>query len=129
MRSQARESVYKYLFSRLFNPSDEGLFTVLIKELNEKDKLFAEELLKFIDDDYSSYISKMDTIARNYSEKRILPTDKCAIIIGMAELDNYPNTDVPVIVNEAVNLSAKYSTEKSTDFVNGILAKYAKERR
>jgi hypothetical protein len=45
MRSLARESVFKYLFSQLFNPNDEGLFTVLCKELNEDDKAFAKNLL------------------------------------------------------------------------------------
>ena len=45
----------------------------------------------------------------------------------MAELKNYPDTDTPIIIDEAVKLSSKYSTEKSTDFVNGILARYAKE--
>ena len=30
-------------------------------------------------------------------------------------------------IDEAVKLAAKFSTEKSTDFVNGILARYAKE--
>ena len=46
MRTLARECVYKFLFSKLFNPADEGLFSVLCKTLDERDKKFAEELLK-----------------------------------------------------------------------------------
>lgn len=48
--------------------------------------------------------------------------------MAMAEIDNYPQTPVAVVINEAVNLVAKYSTENSTNFVNGILAKYVKEK-
>jgi transcription termination factor NusB len=44
----------------------------------------------------------------------------------MAELVSFPETDLPIIIDEAVKLCAKYSTERSTDFVNGILAKFAK---
>ena len=45
MRSLARECVFKFIFSRLFNPNDEGLFTVLINDLSDNDKVFAGELL------------------------------------------------------------------------------------
>ena len=55
MRSLARESVYKYIFSRLFNPGDEGLFDVLCKELNNDDKDFASKLLSAIDTNSEKY--------------------------------------------------------------------------
>ena len=42
MRTYVRECVFKYLFARLFNPSDEGLFALLCKELNDDDKSFAQ---------------------------------------------------------------------------------------
>ncbi len=129
MRSQARETVFKFIFSRLFNPSDEGLFDVLNKDLNEKDKNFAIQLLGYIDANLDKYTEKTETLAKNCRSGRIYGTDKCAIFIGMAELENFVDNDVPVIIDEAVKLAAKYSTEKSTDFVNGILAEYAKEVR
>ncbi len=46
MRSLAREAVFKYIYSRLFNQNDEGLFDVLCKELNQEDKSFAKNFLK-----------------------------------------------------------------------------------
>ncbi len=49
-------------------------------------------------------------------------------MMGMAELDNFLETDTAVIVDETVNLVAKYSSENSTDYVNGMLAEYAKKR-
>ena len=130
MRSLAREVVFKYIFSRLFNPCDEGLFDVLIKDsgLSESDKQFATELLGFATAKEEEYLNKIESLAEGYKLDRVFNTDKCALIIGMAEFDNYKQTPVAVIVNEAVNLSAKFSTEKSTDFVNGILAKYVMEK-
>lgn len=127
MRSLAREVVFKYIFSRLFNQGDEGLFDILLvsEKLNNDDRIFADSLLKAVDkkiDDYFDLIGKMSV---GYKLNRVINADKCAIVIGMAEMDEFKSTPVPVIINEAVNLAAKYSTEKSADFVNGILAAYA----
>ena len=128
MRSLARESVFKYLFSRLFNPDDEGLFDVLIKDLNDGDKDFASKLLKQIIDNESLYLQKIDDLSIGYKINRIHNADKCVLQLGMAELDLFKDTPIPVVIDESVNLVAKYSTENSTDFVNGILAEYSKER-
>ena len=127
MRTYARECVFKFIFARLFNPSDEGLFAVLCKELDEKDKLFASQLLTAIDNGQEKYLSKIEEFSIGFNLDRMHRADKCAIMLGMAELDNFNETPIAVIINEAVNIVAKYSTESSTGFVNGILAEYAKE--
>lgn len=126
MRSVAREIVFEYLFSRLFNQKDEGLFAVLSKNLNTDDKVFAENLLNFVLNSEEKYAEEITTLSKNFKYDRIFAADKCAINIGMAELDNFRETPKAVVIDEAVKLAAKFSTEKSTDFVNGILAEYAK---
>ena len=128
MRSVAREVVFKFIFSKLFNSETEGLFNALLKnsELTESDKDFAYDLLDFIEKDYSKYEEIFNDLTLKFHSSRIFPADKCACILGMAEFDNYSETPKPVIINEAVNLASKYSTEKSTDFVNGILAEYTR---
>ncbi len=128
MRSLARENVFKYLFSRLFNPDDEGLFDVLIKELNADDKQFATELLQAVLNDEEKYLGDIERLAIGYKINRLHSADKCALMLGMAELDKFPNVPIPVVIDETVNIVAKYSTENSTDFVNGILAEYSKEK-
>ena len=126
MRSQARETVFKYIFSRLFNSDDEGLFDVLSSALNQDDKIFATNLLGYIDKDIESYFNAIENLSVGYKLNRILNADKCAILIGMAEFDSFKETPVAVVIDEAVKLAAKYSTENSTDFVNGILAEYVR---
>ena len=127
MRTYARECVFKYIFARLFNPSDEGLFAVLCKDLNENDKLFADNLLKAIDDGQDRYLDSIEKLSIGFNLDRLHCADKCALLIGMAELENFKETPVAVVINEAVNIVAKFSTENSTNFVNGILAEFAKE--
>lgn len=128
MRSQARDAVFKYLFSTLFNQGDEGLFSVLIKDLKDDEKEFAGKLLDGVISGKENYLEIISNLAHNYKAERVFNTDKCAILIGMAELDNFPETPIPVVIDEAVKLSALYSTEKGTDFVNGILAEYVRSK-
>ncbi len=130
MRSLAREKVFEYIFSRLFNQSDEGLFAVLKKDLkSDDDKEFADKLLNAVISGETRYYDALKTLSANFKPERIFAADKCAIFIGMAELDGFSETPTAVVIDEAVKLAAKYSTENSTDFVNGILAEYAKNRR
>ena len=128
MRSLARESVFKFLFSQLFNQDDEGLFTVLCKELSDSDKVFAQELLNFVQNNRDKYLNKIEELSIGYRLNRLYNVDKCALMLGMAELDNFAKTPIAVVIDETVNIVAKYSTENSTDFVNGILAEYVKEK-
>lgn len=131
MRSSARETVFKFLFAKLFNPQDDELFTAIAKDekLSEKDFEFAKSLLKAIQDGYDEYLNDIEKLVKGYKLERVYNTDKCVLMLGMAELKNFNDTPTPVIIDEAVKLAAKYSTDKSTDFVNGILAEYAQEVR
>lgn len=126
MRTLARECVYKYLFSRLFNPDDEGLFTVLCKDLSENDKEFAEKLCSSVVKNEEDLLNTIELLAKGYSIDRIHSTDKISLLMGITELNEFKDTPIPVVINEAVNLSSKYSGDGSTDFVNGILAEYVK---
>ena len=128
MRSVARETVFQYLFSRLFNQQDEGLFDVLVKNLDKDDRIFAEKLKNAVLYNAEKYGEILKDIVENYKVSRIFSADKCAIFIGMAELDNIKETPKIVAIDEAVKLAAKFSTENSTDFVNGVLAEYAKDK-
>jgi N utilization substance protein B len=128
MRSLSREAVFKFIFSQLFNPDDEGLFTVLCKDLNDNDKQFAKQLLECVLNGKEEYLHQIERLAIGYKINRLYNADKCALVIGMAELDNFRETPVAVVIDETVNLSAKYSTENSTNFVNGILSAYLKEK-
>ena len=128
MRSLARETVYKFLFSQLFNPGDEEIFSVLCKndKLNNEEIAFATNLLNAVQQNYNEIISEIEKFSIGYKIDRIFSTDKCALLIGIAELNYFKDIPQIVVIDEAVKLARKYSTEKSVNFVNGILAKYIK---
>ena len=129
MRSLAREAVFKYIFSRLFNRNDEGLFNLLIKDLSDEDKQFALDLLNEIIDNDNFYLDTISNLSHNFKLDRVINADKCAILVGMAELTKFPDTPIAIVVDEAIKLSVKYSTESSAYFVNGVLAEFIKEKK
>ena len=126
MRKNARECVFKILFSNLFNePSDLNFrkFIYAEESLSKQDIVFAEELYEAIIKNADVINADISTLSKGYSFERIYTTDKCAMQIAICEMRYF--TDVPKIVaiSEAMELVRKYSTADSPNFVNGILAK------
>ena len=117
MRTNARECAYKIIFANLFHPADDATKRSVYKanELSEEDAAFADKLV----DEVTAHLTELCEI-----NERMFPADKSALLLALAEI-NYVE-DVPdiVAVDEAVGLSKRYSTEKSTGFINGILAAY-----
>jgi N utilization substance protein B len=55
-----------------------------------------------------------------------LPTiDRIVLRMGVFELTHRIETPAPVVINEAVELAKKFSTEDSGRFVNGVLSRAA----
>ena len=53
-----------------------------------------------------------------------LPTiDRIVLRMSVFELNHLPETPAPVVINEAVELVKKFSTEDSGRFINGVLSK------
>ena len=96
-------------FTTLENQSEVKNYTVEIAEQfkNNHDK---------IDGEIQKYSNGWDI-------SRLVKIDKDILRIAITELLYTKGAPIKVIVDEAVELAKKYSTEDSSSFVNGILAK------
>lgn len=125
MRSDAREAAFKILFSTQFNPDCTDSFRRAIYRnyrLNESEMEYAERVFQTARDHESEWLKKLDGVVKGYNVQGLYAVDKSILFIAMTEifcLEDVPNV---VAVNEAVGLAKKFSTEKSADFVNGVLA-------
>jgi N utilization substance protein B len=54
---------------------------------------------------------------------RLPSIDRIVLRMGVFEMLHRPGTPKPVVINEAVELAKKFSTEDSGRFVNGVLAR------
>lgn len=123
MRTDAREAVLKLLYAEIINPSDvETVKKVILKKLTEEEFDFAKQLLDIINAHEETIVSTIDKNIQHFKEDRLFPVDRAVLMIAVAEILYIDDVPSVVSINEAVNLAQKYSTEKSADFVNGVLA-------
>lgn len=87
----------------------------------EDDRLFARNLLRAGYLNYGKYCDMVAGSVSNWDNDRIVSTDMCIIILGMAEAVAFPTIPVKVTINEYVEISKFFGTPKSKIFVNGIL--------
>lgn len=123
MRTDAREAVLKLLYAEIINPSDvETVKKVIFKKLTEEEFDFAKQLIDIINEHEETIVSTIDKNIQHFKEDRLFPVDRAVLMIAVAEILYIDDIPSVISINEAVNLAQKYSTEKSADFVNGVLA-------
>lgn len=96
-------------FTTLDSQSDVQNFAI---EIAEKYKEHNAELSEII-----------QKYAKNWDFQRMVTMDKNILRIALIELLYIKKVPLKVVIDEALELAKKYSTEESTTFINGILAK------
>lgn len=96
-------------FTTLDSQSDVKDYAISIAEIFQKNN-------KEIDDTIQKY-------TKNWDLGRLVKMDKDILRIALVELLYIKDTPTKVAVDEAIELSKKYSTDDSASFINGILAK------
>ena len=65
--------------------------------------------------------------AANWDIERLAKVDLVIINLAISELKEFKDIPVKVTLNEYIEISKDYSTEKSSFFINGILDKIVKD--
>ena len=129
MRRVARELVFKLVFEYTFyGVANDGTLELLLADadLTEDDKQFISETYAGVLQSEESLKKTIESHLDNYTLDRIYRPDLAVLMLAAFELQS-KSAPIPVIINEAVELSKKYGTDKSGAFVNGVLAKVAKD--
>jgi N utilization substance protein B len=84
--------------------------------------LFTKTILKL-----KEYEKEISERTPNWETDRIADIDMILIKMAIAEFLNFPSIPVKVTINEYIEISKDYSTEKSSYFINGVLDKISKE--
>ena len=125
MRTIARETIFKILFSRQFSDGDgTELKNALYRaeKLNAEDIAYADNILSIIEQHKDEFAEIIDRHSHAFPEKRIYPADRSILLIGLAELLYCDDIPPKVTYNEAANVASKYSSERSASYISGILS-------
>lgn len=121
-RTGARELAFKTIYSKFFNAEDN-------EELEQADGeglKFVSKILQSFAENYSAINEVISSHLKGYTIDRLYKIDLAIITLAVIELKFINETPKEVVINEAVELAKKYSTEKSPRFINGVLADIVK---
>ena len=93
----------------------------------EDDRTFVRRLLNLTLVNYDKYSQLVYDSAKGWDAERLFLSDVVLVVMGIAEILNFPNIPVKVSMNEYVEISKYYGTPKSRVFVNGILDRIVKK--
>ena len=103
-------------------PSDGEFFDEFYPDTETVDA-FGKALLNKVMQDEEYLMSLIDPVLENWDAERVALVDMLFIKMAICEFLNFVTIPTKVTLNEYVELSKEYSTEKSKDFINGVLDK------
>ncbi|MCL4144634.1 UNVERIFIED_CONTAM: hypothetical protein GTU68_035664 [Idotea baltica] len=97
----------------------------LYKDQDDED--FVSDLFKKTVLKHKEYEKDIEEKTPNWETDRIADIDMILIKMAITEFINFPSIPTRVTINEYIEVSKDYSTEKSSYFINGVLDKISKE--
>jgi transcription antitermination protein NusB len=104
--------------------------SVAVQEMIEHSELsadlteYAERLISGVRHNQASLDDQLASVLIDYDYSRLAVVDKNVLRIAAFELLFEPAIPPAVTINEAIEISRKYSTQESGKFVNGVLGKF-----
>jgi N utilization substance protein B len=96
-------------------------------DVGEEGKSFAKEIVYGVIENIKDIDNNISLFAEGYALDRLATIDRALLRIAVFELLFSKQLSPAIVINEAVELAKRYSTEKSGAFVNGILGKMTKQ--
>ncbi len=127
-RTQAREKIMIILYQIDFYIKNNMSYDVeeVIKENIEMDNNFIKDIVYGVFDNIKSIDKTISKYLENWDLDRLGKTDKAILRMATYEILFFDTPNV-VAINEAVELSKKYSDEKVVKLINAVLDKILDE--
>jgi transcription antitermination protein NusB len=128
-RRQGREAALQALYAIVVGHRDAGeVLTELVGTGTETEyRAFVKDLVFGTLDHATEADVLLSPLLEGWTIERLPTIDRLLLEMGTFELRRRPQTPSAVVINEAVELAKKFSTEESNRFVNGVLNAIAKE--
>lgn len=127
-RTQQREWVLKIIYELLSNNLEYSSVDAIIEdhELDIKKSKFIKSSIQSFLENFDDINSKLEDQLDEFTIKRLALIDKSILFLSINEMYFL---DIPsgVSINEAIELSKKYSTKDSYKFINGVLGSIYRE--
>ena len=122
-RNEARETLMQIMYemeaSKTISPETASRLTE--EKLSGNHIVRGKDLLFYIIDHLDEIDGSINACSRSWKTNRMPKVDLAIMRLSIGEIrcsDDVPNA---VIINEAINLAKKFSTDQSSRFIHGIL--------
>ena len=126
VRSSARERAVHFLYEAESR-------SLPVSEIVAAQVLAVDDLVSALTAGVASRQSQLDEMITEYSHTwtihRMPAIDRNVLRLAIYELIDRPEVPLAVIINEAVELAKRFSTEESGRYVNGVLSAISKQVR
>lgn len=121
-RSELREVVMKVMYQVLILKQGNFDLSVdmLIHEQLDIENDFVKELVHGIIDHYDDIVKLVNQSMKEWEMSRLNKVDQAILLLGVYEL-LYTETPSIVAINEAIEISKRYSDDKVTKMINAVL--------
>jgi N utilization substance protein B len=96
------------------------------EQASEKTLEYARTLFRLTCRDLERTDSIIAELAHNWKVSRMASVDRNILRLAITEMTEMTDVPVKVVIDEAIEMSKKYSTAESSSFVNGILDRFIK---
>ena len=126
-RRRARESALALIYSSDIMELDamsiveEGAYPAGDINLSE----YAESLVKGVSEHRAEIDEYLVSSSENWTLDRMPVVDRAILRVAIYEMLFVDEVPVSVAINEAVELAKRFGQDKSPEFINGVLAKFA----
>jgi N utilization substance protein B len=123
-RRHARELALQTLFSVEVGHHQPGdaLAEALVHASSSESRAFVRDLVFGTLEHAEQSDAIIAPLLQGWTIERLPTIDRLVLRMGVYEMQHKPETPRPVVINEAVELAKKFSTEDSGRFVNGVLS-------
>jgi N utilization substance protein B len=94
---------------------------------SEEELAFAKDLLRLTIENADEYRALITKSLHNWDAERVAYMDQIILLVAISEIVNFNNIALEISMNEYIELSKEYSSDKSYQFINGVLNNVVKE--
>jgi N utilization substance protein B len=124
-RRKSRELAMQMLFQAdLGHHSPEQVRTTFWESVGEtapEVRGFAEDLFRVAIAEQEKIDALITAHSKNWRIERMPAVDRNLLRMAVAEMLGFRSTPFPIVVNEALEISRRYSAPESINFLNGVL--------
>jgi transcription antitermination protein NusB len=106
-----------------------GTFWAAREEVDAETRGFSEDIFRVAIAREEEIDQLIESHSAHWRLQRMPAVDRNVLRAAVAEMLGFPDTPVPVVINESLEIARRYSAPESINFLNGVLDAVARKTK